>query len=52
VIGIQKDWETEFLPQASHQRRNLPNSNKIALALGDANQDRDLQFLRRGEHRL
>src|SRR5262249_45830747 len=50
MICVEKNWKIELLPQTAHQCRNLPDSHKLTLALGRTNQDRDLQFLRGGEH--
>src|SRR5262249_45958429 len=50
MICVEKNWKIQLLPQTTHQCGNLPDSHKLTLALGHTNQDRDLQFLRGGEH--
>src|SRR5262245_28846617 len=52
MICVEKNREIEIFPQTLNQSRNLTDSHKLALALGRTNEDRDLQFLRGGEHRL
>src|SRR5262249_30834968 len=52
MICVEKNWEIEILAQTLHQSRKLTDSHKLALALRRTNQDRDLQFLRGGEHCL
>src|SRR5262245_31870912 len=52
MICVETNWKIELLPQTTHQCGNLPDSHKLTLALGRTNQDRDLQFLRGGEHCL
>src|ERR1700731_2018448 len=42
MIRVKKDWEIEFFPQTLHQNRNLTDSDKLALALGHADDNRDL----------
>src|SRR6516225_7516685 len=46
VVRVEEDWEVEFLTHASHQGRELTGAEKLALALGRANQHRDLQLTR------
>ena len=52
MVRVEKNRKIEFLAQAPHDGRDLPDSQKRALAIGGADQDRDLEFLSRGEHRL
>jgi hypothetical protein len=52
MIGIKKNGEIEFFAQTSHQSCNLTNSHKLALALGQTNEDRYVQFPGSGEHRF
>src|SRR5262245_13095323 len=52
MICVEKNCESEILAQTLHQSRNLTDSHKLTLALGHTNQDRNVQFLRGGEHCL
>ena len=45
MIGVQKNWEIEFLAKAPHQGCYLTNSQKLTFAIGCANQDRDVELV-------
>jgi len=52
MVRVEKDGEIEFLTQAPHQGRELPNPDKLTLPLGRADQHRNFQFARGREDRL
>jgi hypothetical protein len=52
MVRVQKDWEIKFISQTSHQSSDLSYSEKLALALGCPNDDRNLQLLCGGEDRF
>src|SRR5262245_49127166 len=50
MICVEKNGKIEILAQTPHQSRKLTDSYELPLALGRTNQDRQLEFLRGGEH--
>jgi hypothetical protein len=52
MICVKKNGAVEFLPQTPHHGRDLPDSDKLPLALGRTDHHWDLKFLPGGEHRL
>ncbi len=42
MVRVKKNRKIKFVPQASHQSRNLTDSHELALPLGRADENRDL----------